>query len=196
MAFRPIESSELLPLAEYRARRSELVASVIRLKEARRLEVGPWVSVLFENRRTVLHQIQEMLEIEGLAKPREIAHEIETYSELLPRPGEASATLFIEIDEPRTRADALKRLAGIESTITLKAGGRSTTAQDKRPIDPAFARPLASAVYYLRFPLTEPLRAALASGPSDAWLEIGHPEYRHAAALSPALARALAADAS
>lgn len=191
MAYRPISRKDLLSLADYERERAERVARVIALKERRRVEVGPWVSLVFENRQTVLHQIHEMLRIERITDPAAIDHEIETFEDLLPRDGELSATMFIEISDAAQRSAALSRLGGIEKTLTLKVGEARMPAYDKRPIDPRFERPgQATAVYYLGFRIP----AAAASLEGDAWLEFSHPGYRHAAAVPPEQRRELARD--
>ncbi len=56
------------------------------------------ISVLFENRNTVLFQIQELLNSEDLADPDEIDEYISIYAGMLPKENELSATLFIELD--------------------------------------------------------------------------------------------------
>ena len=193
MAPTPITRSDLLSLADYQAQRQQRLQAVIALKSARRVEVGPWVSFVFENRQTVLYQIQEMLRIERITDERMIDHEIETYAELLPGEGELSATMFIEISDPEQRRAALAKLGGVEKTVALRVGERKIPAFDKRPIDPRFERPgQATAVYYLGFALPAAERAAFSA--ADVWLEVSHPEYRHAAALSSANKKALAAD--
>lgn len=168
-------------------------AVVIRMRDRRRVEIGPWVSVVFENREAVLYQIQEMLRIERISDPAAIRHEIETYEELLPGLGELSGTLFIEISNEEERRAALPGLYGIESSLRLKAGRAEVRAEDKRPIAPEFVRPQAACVYYLRVPVPPDVKAALRSG-AETWLEVNHPKYAHASRLSPELVRELAAE--
>ena len=189
-----IRPEDLLPLEAYERVRSARRSEVIRLRELRRVELGPWVSIVFENRATVLYQIQEMLRIERISDPEKVRHEIETFEELLPGAGELSGTFFIEIPDAAQRHAALPELHGIEGTVRLKIGPHDSLAEDKRPIDERFARPQAACVYYLRFPLSEPARAALRSSGAEAWLETRHPRYAHAARLRPEQAAELARD--
>ncbi len=190
---RTIEPADLLPLPEYLEQRPRIVRDIIALKNRRRAEVGPWVSLVFENRATALYQIQEMVRVEHLSEPEAIQHEIETYSELMPGPGELSATLFIEISDSRQRHAALARLGGIEKRVFLRLGSERVPAFDKRPIDPRFERPgQATAVYYLGFRLTSAQRAGFER--CDVWLDIDHPAYRHSSALSPQSRASLAGD--
>lgn len=194
MTSTPISRTDLLSLAEYEKRRPETVQRIIGLKSRRRVELGPWISLVFESRDTVLYQIQEMLRIERITDPAMIDHEIETYAELLPGEGELSLTLFIEISDPTLRAAALAKLGGIEKSLTLDIGDDiPVPAFDKRPIDPQFERPgQATAVYYLGLSLSPEQRRAFASGGDEVWLKTSHPEYRHAAALSDTQRRELA----
>ena len=62
------------------------------------------MSLVFENRLTVLNQIQEMCRAERIVKPEAVQAEIDVYNELLPDAGELSATLLVEI--PRRRASS------------------------------------------------------------------------------------------
>jgi len=188
MAARKIDASELIGLEEYKKRHHEIRREIIGIRDLRRVEVGPWVSFTFENRRTVLYQIQEMIRVEHLTDPAKVQEEIDAYEDLLPQPGELSATMFIEISDAESRERALSSLGGIEKTISFWNAGKAAPARDKRPIDPQFERPeRASAVFYLGFALG----TALASG---AKLEIAHPRYGHAAVLSPETLAALALD--
>ena len=67
---------------------------VIELKKKRRVPVGDKVSLVFENRETVIFQIQEMMRAERITDLDKIREEIEVYNGLIPEPGELSATFF------------------------------------------------------------------------------------------------------
>ncbi|MGH7294287.1 MAG: DUF3501 family protein, partial [Polyangiaceae bacterium] len=92
---KPIERGEILGLAEYERVREQFRARVIALKKHRRVAVGPKATAVFENRDTVLLQIQEMLRTERITREEAVQHEIDTYNELVPRAGEVSCTLMI-----------------------------------------------------------------------------------------------------
>jgi hypothetical protein len=101
-----IERGDVLNFFEYEKVREEMRRRVIALKCARRVAVGPYVSFVFENRDTLLFQIQEMCRVERITDDAKIQAEIDVYGALLPRPGELSATLMIEmvVDHPATLA--------------------------------------------------------------------------------------------
>jgi len=82
------------------------------LKKKRRVEVGNRVSLVFENRDTVLFQIQEMMRAERMVDDNEIKFEVDTYNELIPERNELSATLFIEVDDPQLLRPVLDSFIG------------------------------------------------------------------------------------
>ena len=98
-----VERAELLGFAEYEPLREHFRQRVIASKRVRRVELGRHMSLVFENHDTVLLQIQEMLRTERISDERAIAHEIDTYNELIPPPGGLCATMFIEYDDPAQR---------------------------------------------------------------------------------------------
>src|SRR5690606_1259704 len=117
-----IGRDEILGLEAYERSRGYIRRRAIEARGARRVVIGPSASLVFENRETLRYQIQEMLRAERIVDPDAIAHEIETYSELLPRPDELSATLFFEFPDPATRAQELEKMAGVERHVWLVIG--------------------------------------------------------------------------
>ncbi len=101
----PVLVSEIKNLAEYELERDDWRPLVMALKDRRRVRVGGHLTFLFENHDTVRYQIQEMIRIERIVKAAEIAHEVETYNELIPAKGELSASLLVEYETPAERED-------------------------------------------------------------------------------------------
>jgi ASC-1-like (ASCH) protein len=106
---RPVRREEILDYVTCGEKRNEILEAVLREKKARRIHIGDHLTCLFENHATVLYQIQEMVRVEQLVREADIAHEIETYNELLPGDGALSATLLIEIDDAERRQELLRR---------------------------------------------------------------------------------------
>jgi hypothetical protein len=153
------------------------------------------VTLLFENRETVRFQVQEMARVEHLRDPEKLQHELDVYNELIPRAGELSATLLLEItDVQRVRAE-LDRLLGIDGSVFLVlgtgAGARRLRARfDERQLD----EHRISAVHYLKVALDQNASARFGDRTVPATISIEHPHYRHAAALPDSLRAALVAD--
>src|SRR5919112_4676000 len=95
---KPVVLDDILGLATYERVRQQYRQKIIALKQKRRISVGDRVSLVFENRETVLFQIQEMLRAERITDVDRIREELVIYNELIPDSGELSATLFLEIE--------------------------------------------------------------------------------------------------
>ena len=58
------------------------------------LGFGPIMTIVFENTDTMRWQVQEMARAERMLRDDQIAHEVDTYNQLIPDVGELSATLL------------------------------------------------------------------------------------------------------
>ena len=191
---RPLVREEIVPLGPYGTVRDAFRQAVIAHKRARRVEVGPNVTLVFEDRETLRFQVQEMLWVERIDEPARVQHELDVYNELMPGARELSATLFVEITEPgRIRAE-LDRLVGIDEHVALVLGDGAAQRIVRARFDAKqFEDERISAVQYIRFALDEVEVAALALPRSYAAIRISHPAYTHVAALAPAVRESLAA---
>jgi hypothetical protein len=193
--------SDVKNLQDYELIRDDWKRDVIAAKARRRVALGEWISLVFENRLTVLHQVQEMCRAERIVKPAAVQQELDVYNELLPGPGEVAATLLVEITDVDRVKDELDKLLGLTSGehLWLEIAGRRAFA---RFLDGQSREDRIAAVQYLRFPVgTDPAaRAALEGGPLPVVLHLAHPHIRASALLSAEtrreLARDLAPDAS
>ncbi len=192
---RPIQRNEILGLGEYEAIRPQFRARVIAEKKLRRTALGDRASALFENRDTVLMQIQEMLRTERITGEAAIAHEIETYNELMPGDAELSCTVMLEIDDKPERDTFLVAARGIEDRFTVVVDGErfagKTTPERVLPDQ-------ASAILYLKFPLSEAavraIQDAAKGGEHAVELRVDHPVYSASVALPPPLLASVARD--
>ena len=149
-------------------------------KARRRLAVGEHLTLLFENRQTVWYQIEEMLRTERIFEDAAIKHEVETYNELIPRPGELFATLLIEYAEPAERDAALARLVGLERHLWMVLDGRRVGARfDERQMSPDQI----SAVQFIAFPLgADAGRFEKLAAAGKVAIEVDHPHLSAARA--------------
>jgi hypothetical protein len=150
------------------------------------------MTFVFENRDTMLFQIQEMLRAERITNEKGILHEIETYNDLVPGTGELSATLLIEYDDREERHHMLRELADLESHVHLVVGNVKTTASFQRsPGEEASRLPAVSCVLF------RPGRDAaskLRDKTVPASIEIDHGKYAAHAVLSLGIRHELAED--
>ncbi|HWP34784.1 MAG TPA: DUF3501 family protein [Thermodesulfobacteriota bacterium] len=181
---------DIVPLTEYEARRAAIRAMVIEHKKPRRVPVGDRVSFVFEDRQTVLFQIQEMLRVERITEPQKVAEEVEVYNDLIPETGELCATMFVEIPEPALIAAVLEELRGLRDQVVLEIGRHRVRAE---PIPGPWEADRLAAVEYLKFRLPPAAIAALRAG-EPAALVTEHPRYRHRTPLGEPTRRALLED--
>jgi hypothetical protein len=194
---RKIELKDIRNIAEYEKVREAMRAEIIALKRNRRIEVGPNLSLVFENRQTVLFQIHEMVRTERLVDDGKIQDEIDAYQNLIPGPGELSATLFIEIpgiaEMPHDKAvEAVNHFQGFDE------GGLVIEADASRSVG-AFEAGFSNeekmaAVQYLKFPVDSAMRAALANPQARGRLVADNRRYHAEAQLSPATRQELLQD--
>lgn len=169
-----IDIAEIKDIAEYELERPDWRPRVMAIKDRRRIRVGDHLTFLFENRETVRYQIQEMMRIERIVRPEEIAHEVETYNELIPGRNELSASLLIEYESAQERAVRLRELLGLEHHVWLQVNGappRVLALFDARQI----ATDRISSVQYIKFQLSDEQARNWSSG---VVLAVDHPNYR------------------
>ena len=148
--------------------------------------------MVFENRDSVLLQIQEMLRIERITAEPAIAHEIETYNDLLPGAGQLSLTVFVEIADKPTRDRMLVELAGLEDTVGVEVDGKVFPASGKRP--DGFVLGRTTAVHYLKATLDAGALAAVTGGTARVAVVVSHPQLQARAELPRATVAKLAED--
>lgn len=194
-ARKQITRDDLLPMSEYGEKRRELRARSIALKKPRRVEVGPFATFYFENYETMLAQIHEMLWIEQGGE-EQVTDELAAYNPLIPQGSELVATLMLEIDDPVRRATVLKRLSGIENTISLKIGDAVARAvpDEEDGVERTKEDGKTSSIHFLHFPLDAEQAAAFRAGEVPVVLEIAHEHYHHMAGLPAESRAALAGD--
>lgn len=187
---KPITRDELLDLGAYERIRDNFLRSVLERKKSRYVKLGPNMTALFENRDTVLLQIQEMLRTERITQEAAIEHELDTYNALVPGERELSVTLFVEYGERDERERMLTALAGLEDRFRVRVGAELVpVVPDARGNDPTRTM----AVHYLKFPMSEAAFAAFRAGAAVS-LEVEHPAYAATAPLSAATLQSLRDD--
>jgi hypothetical protein len=188
----PIQRNEILPIGDYEAIRPHFRARIIEEKRPRRVKIGEHLSAVFENRDSVLLQIQEMLRTERITGESAIQHEIDTYNDLIPGPGQLSITLFVEIPDKPTRDRLLVELAGLEDVIGLEVDGHLFPVTGKRP--DGWVEGRTTAVHYLKATLDETAAFAVKKGSAKVALVVNHPKLAARAELGRATLAKLAED--
>jgi hypothetical protein len=190
---RKLRLEDNLDQRAYARERKAFTQHVIALKKRRRVGVGPFVTLLFENRDTIRFQIQEMARAEHIDTDEGIAAELDIYNPLIPMPGSLAATLFIELTSKDELMTWLPKLVGIERAVELRAGGQVIPCRPDPDHEKQLTREeITASVHYIHFDLTPEQVDAVARGPVE--LAITLDSYSHAAKLDEATVEELLAD--
>jgi hypothetical protein len=193
---RKLTVDDIVDHRAYERERDEFRAAIIAMKKRRRIALGDHLTILFENTDTMRWQVQEMARAERMLTDDAIAGEVATYNELIPDPGELSATLFLELTSDELLREWLPKLRGIEFAVRFDLGPRdakaSRVAAVPRDEERLTRDDVTTTVHYLRFPFDAEQRELLATGPAR--LVVDHPEYKVWVELTDAQRAELAGD--
>ena len=185
---RKLEASDLMGLEAYHKSRLAFREKVMAHKRDRQVAVGPNATLYFEDWLTIQYQVQEMLRIERIFESEAIDDELQAYVPLIPDGSNLKATFMVEFADPEERRRELARLVGIEDKVYIQVSGCDRVyAIADEDLERA-TEEKTSAVHFLRFELTTPMKSALQSG-AELSIGIDHSNYSHLVAAIPAAAR-------
>ena len=178
-----ITRDDLMSLEQYAEKRDEFRQQVLAHKKHRQLALGPNSTLYFEDRLTLLYQIQEMLRIEKVFEADGINEELEAYNPLVPNGRNFKATFMIEYTDEVVRAAQLEKLVGIEDLVWMQVGEHdkiwSIADEDLERSNATKT----SAVHFLRFEIDDAMAQALKAG-ADWRIGVQHPVYSYEVTIS------------
>ncbi len=173
-----ITRTDLMSLEQYAEKRPEFRRQVLDHKRYRQIALGPNATLYFEDRLTLLYQIQEMLRIEKVFETAGINEELEAYNPMIPTGRNFKATFMIEYTDAEVRAAQLAKMVGIEDLVWMQIDGfdkvwsiadedleRSTEAKT-------------SAVHFLRFEISDDMAGAI-NNDAEWTIGVQHPVYTY-----------------
>ena len=189
-----LTTQDLYSLEQYSAQRPAFKSRAVQHRKQRQMQVGPSVTLHFEDRLTVQYQIQEMLLIERTFDQQGIQDELNAYNPLIPTGTNLKATMTIEYSDPELRAQQLGVLRGIENRVYVKVAAHqpvyAIADEDlERSNDVKTA-----AVHFLRFELTPEMIQDLRDQSSAFTVGIDHDAYSYNTRVSGDTRHSLAAD--
>ena len=185
---RKLEASDLMGLEAYHKSRLAFREKVMAHKRDRQVAVGPNATLYFEDWLTIQYQVQEMLRIERIFESEAIDDELQAYVPLIPDGSNLKATFMVEFADPEERRRELARLVGIEDKVYIQVSGCDRVCAIADEDLERATEEKTSAVHFLRFELTAPMKSALQSG-AELSIGIDHSNYSHLVATIPAAAR-------
>ena len=153
-----IQLGEIKSVKDYHKERSKAHQHIMSVKAPRRIIIGPYLNFLFENKDTMLYQVQEMVYTENITDTKAIQHEIDVYNAMIPSAYELKATLLLEFEQPEVRQVKLAELLGLEKEISILINGKHKVSAtcDTSQID----EKKLSSVQFLTFYLGEEITTA------------------------------------
>ncbi|MEC8100483.1 MAG: DUF3501 family protein [Pseudomonadota bacterium] len=177
-----IEPTDIYEREEYKSLRAQKRKQIVTRKKKRRIDVGPYVTLYFENKDTIIHQINEMVFIENGGN-EQIIEEIEAYKSLVPNGKELIATVMVEIDSPLKRSEALSKMGGFEETFSFKIGDKLIEGKAELDVDRTTADGKASSVQFVHFNFSDEEIEMFRKQDSKIELSINHDTYSHSTTL-------------
>ncbi|MGA0128628.1 MAG: DUF3501 family protein [Burkholderiales bacterium] len=171
-----LNKEDLFSLEQYSKVRGQFRADVIEHKKNRKVHLGEHMTMLFEDKKTIQYQIQEMLRVEKIFEEDGILDELSAYVPLIPDGSNWKATLLIEYSDEIERKAALGKLIGVEDKVWVQIEGFEKVF----PIaDEDLERENSektSSVHFLRFELTAEMKNSLKEG-SKLMMGVDHDNY-------------------
>ncbi|WP_018145310.1 DUF3501 family protein [Thioalkalivibrio sp. AKL6] len=173
-----LSREDLYSLEKYHEMRPQFRAEVMQHKRNRVVQVGPAVSLHFEDRKTMQYQIQEMLRVEKIFDAEGIQEELDSYNPLIPDGSNWKATMMVEYPDVDERKVQLSKLIGIERKTYVQVEGHDKVYPIANEDLERETDDKTSSVHFLRFELTPEMVAAAKSGAAIA-MGVEHENYTH-----------------
>lgn len=188
-----LNKESLLDIIEYEKIRHDYRKEIIDYKINRRIALGPNVTMVFENEKTLSFQIQEIMRAERLVHDEQIQEEIEVYNSIMPPSGGLSATLFIEITDEKKIKSVLNDFIGLTNSDNLyfeigdeKVFARFEEGREKED--------KISSVHYVQFYLNQNQKERLADLSQTVNIVIDYKNYVHSVSVKDEMRQSLVND--
>jgi hypothetical protein len=173
-----ITRADLMSLEQYAEKRDEFRQQVIAHKKHRQVALGPNTTLYFEDRLTLLYQIQEMLRIEKVFEAAGINEELEAYNPMIPSGRNFKATYMIEYPDEIVRAAQLEKMVGIEDLVWIQIDNQDKIWAIADEDLERSTETKTSAVHFMRFEVSDAMAQALKDG-ADWKIGVQHPVYSY-----------------
>lgn len=150
-----LQISDIKDSREYERIRDDFRKEIIELKKSRRIFLGDILTMLFENKKTVEFQVNEMARVEKLISDEQIQQELDVYNQLLPQQNQLSATLFLELTSKEQLKEWLPKMIDIQNQIFFVFGNEAVGSYE--PGEERLTREdeITSSVHYVKFDFSD-----------------------------------------
>lgn len=177
-----LNKNDLLSLEQYAGQRTDFRKEIIAIRKTRAVVLGENMRLLFENKKTIQYQIQEMLRIEKIFETAEIQEELDTYNPLIPTGTNLKATMMLEYSNEVERKQTLAKLIDIEKNIYFQVGEHNKVFAICNEDLERQTEDKTSSVHFMRFEFDEAIKQDFIKQPVT--IISYHPNYQHKTELS------------
>ena len=176
--------------ASYAEERAEARSRLVELKDVRRVELNAALTLVFENRETLVAAVEESVRA---SRPRDVeeavVRAVDAFNQLAPAPGGLVATLYLEAADASELARIAGHHRGVERGLYLEVSGERfealAVAGDEDLESPA--------AFVVSFPVSDAQHGAWQAG-ADVIVGVDHPSVSSRVQLSADQRWALAGD--
>ena len=188
-----LNKESLLDIIEYEKVRHNYRKEIIDYKINRRIALGPNVTMVFENEKTLSFQIQEIMRAERLVHDEQIQEEIEVYNSIMPPNGGLSATLFIEITDESKIKSVLNDFIGLTDgdNLYFEVGNEKVFAKFEEGRE---EEDKISSVHYVQFYFNQNQKDQLADLSQNVNIVIDYKNYVHSVSVKDEMRQSLVND--
>ncbi len=159
-----LQISDLFSLEHYHRIRPDFRSKVMAHKRDRKVSLGEYATLYFEDALTMQYQVQEMLRVERIFEEEGILEELETYNPLIPDGSNLKATFMLEYADVEQRRQELARLVGVENKVWARVGDFGKVYGIANEDLERSTGEKTSSVHFLRFEFTDEMIGALRKG--------------------------------
>ncbi|MDH3399365.1 MAG: DUF3501 family protein [Chromatiales bacterium] len=159
-----LQISDLFSLEHYHRIRPDFRSKVMAHKRDRKVSLGEYATLYFEDTLTMQYQVQEMLRVERIFEEEGILEELETYNPLIPDGSNLKATFMLEYADVEQRRRELARLVGVENKVWARVAGFDKVFGIANEDLERSTGEKTSSVHFMRFEFTDDMIGALRQG--------------------------------
>ena len=188
-----LNKESLLDIIEYEKVRHNYRKEIIDYKINRRIALGPNVTMVFENEKTLSFQIQEIMRAERLVHDEQIQEEIDVYNSIMPPSSGLSATLFIEITDEKRIKSVLNEFIGLTDgdNLYFEVGNEKVFAKFEEGRE---EEDKISSVHYVQFYFNQNQKDQLVDLSQNVNIVIDYKNYVHSVQVKDEMRLSLADD--
>jgi hypothetical protein len=156
-----LRPSDIRAATAYEEDRAGARSRLVELKDVRRVELSAGLTLVFENRETLVAAIDESIRASRPSDPEDaVRRAVDAFNDLAPAPGALLATLYLEAADASELARMAGHHRGVEHSVYLEVGGErveAVAAMGDDELEPA-------AAFVISFPLGEAQRRGWQEG--------------------------------